>query len=244
MLLGERTRRHPDFRPDSTRISRRRLARRPGGGHHRIVDLGDHWPPGFFDRDDPGDDADFYAFPRFVTHIDDRAVHAVRELYDELGVPRGRVLDLMASWISHLSRPPDGGLVVLGLNSAELAANANANQRVLHDLNQDPRLPFPDADFDTVTCCVSIDYLVRPVEVLREAARVLRPGGLVVITFSNRCFPTKAIRGWLDSDDHEHVEIVRRYLEEAGGFGPVSAELRVEGDAFDDPLYGVWARRV
>jgi SAM-dependent methyltransferase len=207
------------------------------------VDGGDHWPPGFFDRVDPGDDADFYAFPRFVTHIDDRAIHAVRELYDELGVPGGRVLDLMASWVSHLSRRPDGGLVVLGLNHAELSANDLAEERVLHDLNLDPHLPFPDAAFDAVTCCVSIDYLVRPVEVLREAARVLRPGGVVVLTFSNRCFPTKAIRGWLENDDDGHVEIVRRYLEDAGGFGPVSAELRAEGDPFTDPLYGVWARR-
>lgn len=207
------------------------------------MDHGDHWPHGFFDRDDPGDDADFYAFPRFVTHIDDRAIHAVRELYDELGVPRGRVLDLMASWISHLSQPPDGGLVVLGLNREELAANELADEYVLHDLNQDPRLPFPDAAFDAVTCCVGVDYLVRPVEVLREAGRVLRPGGVVVLTFSNRCFGTKAIRGWLESDDDEHVEIVRRYLEDAGAFGLVTAELRTDGDPFSDPLYGVWARR-
>ena len=208
------------------------------------MDLGDEWPRGFFDREDPAGDADFYAFPRFVTHIDDGAIRAVRELYDELGVPDGRVLDLMASWVSHLSRPPDRGLVVLGLNDAELAANELADQRVLHDLNENPRLPLPDAAFDAVTCCVSVDYLVRPVDVFREVARVLRPGGLVVVTFSNRCFPTKAIRGWLETDDEGRVEIVRRYLEDAGGFGPASAELRAGGDAFSDPVYAVWARRI
>ena len=150
----------------------------------------------------------------------------------------------MASWVSHLSRRPAGGLVVLGLNHAELAANPLADERVLHDLNLDPHLPFPDAAFDAVTCCVAVDYLVRPVEVLREAARVLRPGGVVVVSFSNRCFPTKAIRGWLETDDEGHIEIVRSYLEDAGGFGPVSAELRAEGDAFNDPLYGVWAHKL
>ncbi len=201
------------------------------------------WPAGFFDRADPGDDAGFYASPRFVTHIDDGAIRAVSDLYDELGVPDGRVLDLMSSWVSHLSRQPTGGLVVLGMNEAELAANPLAAERVLQDLNHDPHLPLDDAAFDAVTCCVSVDYLVHPVEVLREAARVLRPGGVVVLTFSNRCFPTKAIRGWLETDDEGHVEIVRRYLEEAGGFGPASAELRTAGRRWSDPLYGVWARR-
>jgi SAM-dependent methyltransferase len=203
----------------------------------------DVWPPGFFDRQDPRDDADFYASPRFVTHIDDAAIRSVAALYDELGVPDGRVLDLMSSWVSHLSRKPDGGLVVLGMNAAELAANPFADDVVLQDLNRSPALPFADATFHAVTCCVSIDYLIRPVEVLAEAARVLRPGGVVVCTFSNRCFPTKAIRGWLAADDDEHVSIVRAYLEQAGGYGPVRSELRSPRSGRNDPLYGVWARR-
>jgi SAM-dependent methyltransferase len=202
------------------------------------------WPRGFFERQDPSDDADFYAAPRFVTHIDAGAVRAVSALYDELAVPDGRVLDLMASWVSHLSRRPKGGLVLLGMNAAELAANPIAEEHVLRDLNRDPQLPFGDASFDAVTCCVSIDYLVQPVEVLREVARVLRPGGVVVITFSNRCFPTKAIRGWLLTDDGNHLAIVRAYLEQAAGFGPVSAQRRTAGDWHGDPLYGVWARRL
>ena len=206
------------------------------------VDARTGWPPGFFDRMDPGDDAGFYAAPRFVTHIDDRAVRAVRDLYDELGVPDGRVLDLMSSWVSHLSRRPAGGLVALGMNAAELAANPLADEWLAQDLNADVALPFADAAFDAVTCCVSVDYLVRPVEVLREAARVLRPGGVVVLTFSNRCFPTKAIRGWLDTDDEGHVAIVRRYLDATGAFAPVSAALRTPPGR-GDPLYGVWARR-
>ncbi|MEO6998126.1 MAG: class I SAM-dependent methyltransferase, partial [Terracoccus sp.] len=124
----------------------------------------DDWPAGFFDRQDPGDDADFYAPPRLVTHIDDGAIAAVRELYDELGVPDGRVLDLMSSWVSHLSRKPSGGLAALGMNAVELQANPVADEVVVQDLNADPRLPFDDGSFDAVVCCVSIDYLIRPVE--------------------------------------------------------------------------------
>ena len=202
------------------------------------------WPRGFFERQDPNSDADFYAAPRFVTHIDAGAVRAVSDLYDELAVPDGRVLDLMSSWVSHLSRRPDGGLVLLGMNDAELAANPMAEAHVLRDLNQDPELPFFNRTFDAVTCCVSIDYLVQPIEVLREVARVLRPGGVVVLTFSNRCFPTKAIRGWLQTDDANHLAIVKAYLEQAGGFGPAAAQRRTPEDWPGDPLYAVWARRI
>lgn len=201
----------------------------------------DDWPPGFFDRRDDGDDADFYLPLRFVTHIDDGAVAAVSELYDELGVPTGRVLDLMSSWVSHLSVKPSGGLTVLGMNRAELDANPMADQVVVQDLNVDPILPFDDAVFDAAVCCVSIDYLLRPVEVLRETARVLRPGGVVVLTFSNRCFPTKAVRGWLSTDEDGRVAIVRAYLERAGFTGVMTA-LRTARNSTGDPLYAAWAR--
>jgi len=199
------------------------------------------WPPGFFYRQDESDDADFYGPPRLVTHIDDSAIAAVTELYDELGVPEGRVLDLMSSWVSHLPRKPAGGLVVLGMNEVELRANPLADRVVLQDLNVGTRLPFDDASFDAVVCCVSIDYLVRPVAVLREVARVLAPGGVVAITFSNRCFPTKAVRGWLATDERGRVAIVRAYLEQAG-FERVETALRTAPRPGRDPLYAAWAR--
>ena len=102
-------------------------------------------------------------------------------------------------------------------------------------------LPFDDATFDDVVCCVSVDYLVRPVEVFRDVGRVLRPGGRLVITFSNRCFPTKAIRAWILSPDEAHVDIVRRYFERAGCFGEVHAGLRTPVASRGDPLWAVWA---
>ena len=135
------------------------------------------FPPGFFDRSDPAPDAEFYAPARLVTHIDDAAIAAVGTLYEELGID-GDVLDLMGSWVSHFRRAPER-LTVLGMNAAELAANPAARSTVVHDLNATPALPFPDDAFDAAVCCVSVDYLVRPIEVFADVARVVRAGRTV-----------------------------------------------------------------
>jgi SAM-dependent methyltransferase len=199
------------------------------------------FPPGFFDRDDPEDDRVFYSWTRLVTHIDDGAIAAVAELYEELGLD-GTVLDLMGSWVSHFRRAPQQ-LTVLGMNAEELAANPQAAATAVHDLNADPVLPFPDAAFDAVVCCVSVDYLTRPVEVFADVARVLRPGGPFVCTFSNRCFPTKAIRGWLYSTDEQHCTIVAEYFRLSGRFGEPVVQRRTPPGHRGDPLYAVWAAR-
>lgn len=201
----------------------------------------DPFPPGFFDRADETADAAFYSFDRFVTHLDPGAIAAVTALYRELDVA-GTVLDLCASWVSHLDPAPER-LVAVGMNEAELRANPAATDWLVHDLNELPELPFDDATFDAVTCCVSVDYLVRPLEVFAEVARVLRPGAPFVCTFSNRCFPTKAIRGWLATDDAGHVAIVETYFALTEGFGPTTSQLRNPGSR-GDPLLAVWANRM
>ena len=213
-------------------------------GHNRLLDrdLYDGFPDGFFDRSDPTPDPDFYASPRLVTHIDDDAIAAVGALYEELGLD-GEVLDLMSSWVSHFRQPP-GRLTVLGMNANELDSNPHATERVLHDLNADPRLPFADESFDAAVCCVSVDYLVRPIEVFIDVARVVRPGGPLVCTFSNRCFPTKAIRGWLATSDDEHCAVVAEYFRRAGGWSDATVERRTKPDHRGDPLYAVWATRL
>lgn len=197
------------------------------------------FPPGFFDRSDPAPDPAFYGPPRLVHHIDEGAVTAVGATYADLGID-GEVLDLMSSWVSHFRAPPRR-LTVLGMNQAELEANQVAAARVVADLNADPRLPFEDESFDDAVCAVSIDYLVDPAAVMKEVARVLRPDGRFVCTFSNRCFPTKAVRGWLAAPEAERPGIVQRYFEASGAFGPAGAARRPE--ARRDPLWAVWATR-
>jgi SAM-dependent methyltransferase len=205
----------------------------------RIVTSRKPFPVGFFDRSDGLNDAVFYEPTRLVTHIDDHAIAAVGALYRELRVA-GRVLDLMSSWVSHFEDPPRH-LTALGMNAAELESNPLATETAVHDLNSDATLPFDDGSFDDVVCCVSVDYLTRPLDVFSDVVRVLRPGGRFICTFSNRCFPTKAIRGWLMSDDDGHIEIVRSYFDLTSGFGHPAADVRVSPRQGVDPLYAVWA---
>lgn len=197
----------------------------------------DPLPSELFRRLDETPDELFYRQPRFVTHIDPGAIAAVTELYREFFPPGGRVLDLMSSWISHL--PPEvpyAEVVGLGMNRDELAANPRLSRYVVHNLNADPALPFADGSFDAAGIAVSIDYLTDPVAVLRGLRRTLTPGAPTVVSFSNRCFPTKAVMAWHQLDDAGRVGLVQRYLELAG-FLRVTAYDR--SPASGDPLFGV-----
>jgi SAM-dependent methyltransferase len=199
-------------------------------------------PSELFARVDESPDAEFYAEPRFVQHVDDATIAALTQLYrDEL--PDGcRVLDLMSSWVSHL--PDDvsyGHVTALGMNAQELAANPRADEWRVHDLNREPELPWPDARFDAVLNAVSVQYLVRPLEVFASIARVLRPGGLSLVAMSHRCFPTKAIRAFHFLDGPGRMELVSRYHQACGGF---ETPLRIDRSPRGaDPLWIVAARR-
>jgi SAM-dependent methyltransferase len=156
------------------------------------------------------------------------------------------VLDLMSSWISHLPADvPYRRVAGLGMNAEELAANPRLADWRVQDLNAEARLPYEDAEFDGAVCCVSVQYLTRPDLVFREVARVLRPDAPFVVTFSNRCFPTKAVDAWQARDDAGHARLVAAYFAAAGGpggFGP--AAVRAHRPRGGDPLWGVVARRV
>lgn len=197
-------------------------------------------PEGAFRRSDESPDERFYATPRLVTHIDDRAIAAVTRLYRELFPADGIILDLMSSWVSHLPTEIEYKRVVgLGMNERELQSNPRLDDYVVRNLNENPRLPFENGEFDGVGICVSVDYLTRPVEVLREVGRVLRPGAPVVITFSNRCFPSKAVDVWHRLNDEGRMRLVEVYLREAGNFGDIRSEDRSPRRMFSDPLYAV-----
>lgn len=196
-----------------------------------------------FVRVDNSDDAVFYLPERLVHHLDDVGRAALTDFYRQL-LPAGcRVLDLMSSWVSHL--PEDeayDGVTGLGMNPTELEANSRLTAGHVHDLNADPQLPFGDASFDACLIALSVQYLVRPVEVFAEIARVLAPGGICAVSFSNRCFPTKAVAVWRGLDDAGHVELVDAYFQYAGGFDERFRLNLAPGDATGDPLFAVCAQ--
>ncbi len=198
-------------------------------------------PAAAFAKQDAGDDLAFYEPPRLVTHIDEGAVAALTDRYRDLLPPGGAVLDLMSSWVSHL---PDDvryrEVVGHGMNADELAANPRLDRWFIQNLNAEPLLPLADAGLDAALCCVGVQYLQRPVTVFAEVRRALRAGSPFVVSFSNRCFPTKAVAIWRSLDTAGQARLVRLYLDRAG-FTDVEAAVLADGRR-SDPLVAVTGR--
>jgi SAM-dependent methyltransferase len=197
-------------------------------------------PPEAFAKQDGGSDLDFYAPTRLVTHIDEAAVEALTRHYASRLEPGDRVLDLMSSWVSHLPPGLDLEVVGHGMNAEELAANPRLGRWFVQDLNRDAVLPEADEAFDAVLVCVGVQYLQHPLAVFREIRRVLKPEGVAIASFSNRCFPTKAVAIWRALDMNGQAALIRLYLEKAG-FQDVQAHLLADGRS-GDPLIAVEAR--
>ena len=168
------------------------------------------FPPGFFDRAEAGQPDE--------PGLDAPALAALRDLYDDLGID-GRVLGLCAGSPEHFNVPPD--------------------ELVGHRIGAEA-LPFADASFDDALCFEGLAGLTDPLAAFAEVARVLRPGGRFVCSFTGR-HPVQAIRGWLATDDTGRVRIARRYFELTPGFGPAESDLRSSLTGTGDRLWAVWA---
>jgi len=197
--------------------------------------------PEFFQRQDEKDDAGFYAEPRLVTHIDDEAIAALSRFYAAMVPPGSAVLDLMSSWISHLPAEVEfERLVGLGMNEAELAENPLLTECVVQDLNRNPALPFDDQSFDAAIVTVSVQYLVRPVEVFAEVGRTLKPGAPFAVAYSQRMFPSKAVAIWQSLEHHERADLIGLYFRLSGRFGPARA-IDISPGPGSDPMVVVVA---
>lgn len=199
----------------------------------------DFWVDGALEREDPDPDAAFYAEPRLVHHLDATARDQIAGLYAACIPPGARVLDLMGSWESHLDRVQTPAEVVgLGMNAQELAANPVLTAAQVQDLNTHPELPYAFGSFDAVVCTASVEYLMRPEAVFRSIRQVLRPGGVFVVTFSDRCFPTKAVAVWERLYDFERMGLVLDLFLRAGFSDLATFSLRGLPRPADDPYAG------
>lgn len=209
-----------------------------------------------FSRDDEMPDSRFYSEPRYVQHLDDTAIEMVRNTYGRFLKDNMRVLDLMSSWKSNL---PDNinlkRLVGLGLNERELKKNPRLGETIVQDLNLNSGLPLESNSLDAVVCTVSIEYLIDPLAVFAEVSRVLRPDGYFIVTFSNRCFPTKAIKIWQELHEFERMGMVLEYFLRSDGFKDLQTYSirglpRPHDDKYfpdlwySDPIYAVWGQKV
>ncbi len=204
----------------------------------------------YFQRQDESVDSEFYAMPRLVVHIDDQAIAAVGRLFRSLIPPNSAVLDLMSSWRSHWPEGhPKARMTGLGMNDTEMADNPDLDEYLVHDLNLNQVLPFEDESFDAVVITVSAQYLTQPVETFRQVNRVLRPGGVFIVTFSNRMFPTKAVRIWRESSDRERADLISTYMEAAGNeaagnFTEIKAGfVNPQDSPPSDPLFAVTCKK-
>jgi hypothetical protein len=204
---------------------------------------------------DSSDDASFYAYPRFVTHVDAHFIDQLTQLYRERLRPHSRVLDLMSSWVSHLPAEMDWEWVEgHGLNGEELAKNPRLNHYFVQNLNQNLQLPLPDQDFDAVLITVSVQYLQYPEAIFSEIYRVLKPGGQLIVSFSNRMFYQKAIAAWREGTDARHLQLVKAYCQSVPGFSapeavvkaatPMPGLLQLLGLASPDPFYAVMTSKL
>lgn len=201
--------------------------------------------PENFQREDEEDDRNFYVSPRKVVHIDDGAIAAVGRLFREIIPEDAVVLDLMSSWRSHWPEDhPKQSLVGLGLNQEEMADNPDLDEFVVHNVNEDPVLPFEEDTFDAVVITVSAQYLTQPVETFSQVNRILKPGGVFIVSFSNRMFPTKAVRIWRVASDRGRVDLVGTYMEAAGNFEDIQGTLlNPDESPPGDPMFVVHSRK-
>ena len=215
-------------------------------GEGQMPSTDDVYPAEFFKRQDETDDALFYREPRLLVHIDEAAVEAVGEYLRQALPENAAILDLMSSWRSHL---PDGfswkALVGLGLNEIELAENPQLDERIIHDINNVPSLPFEDERFDAAVVTVSVQYIRSPLEVFSEVRRVLKPGAAFHVIYSNRMFPTKAVSIWQNLDDRRRAELIFSYFMKSGGWSPPKAvDASPESDTYTDPVFVVYSHKL
>ena len=172
-----------------------------------------------YDRNkiDISDDEIFYQQPRFVHHLSDSFRNRLTSLYSEYLLNHYIILDLMSSWVSHLpSNISYKKVIGHGMNEAELSSNERLDRFFVQNLNKKQNMPIEDSSVDVGLIVAGWQYLQYPEKVSLELSRVIKSDSLLIISFTNRAFWTKAPNIWTYSSEEKRIEYVTSVLTSNG----------------------------
>ena len=164
-------------------------------------------------KSDISDDEIFYQQPRFVHHLSDSFRNRLTSLYSEYLLNHHIILDLMSSWVSHLpSNISYKKVIGHGMNEAELSSNERLDRFFVQNLNKKQNMPIEDSSVDVGLIVAGWQYLQYPEKVSLELSRVIKSDSLLIISFTNRAFWTKAPNIWTYSSEEKRIEYVTSVL--------------------------------
>ena len=168
-------------------------------------------------KSDISDDGIFYQQPRFVHHLSDSFRNRLTSLYSEYLLNHYIILDLMSSWVSHLpSNISYKKVIGHGMNEAELSSNERLDRFFVQNLNKKQNMPIEDSSVDVGLIVAGWQYLQYPEKVSLELSRVIKSDSLLIISFTNRAFWTKAPNIWTYSSEEKRIEYVTSVLTSNG----------------------------
>ena len=168
-------------------------------------------------KSDICDDEIFYQQPRFVHHLSDSFRNRLTSLYSEYLLNHQIILDLMSSWVSHLpSNISYKKVIGHGMNEAELSSNERLDRFFVQNLNKKQNMPIEDSSVDVGLIVAGWQYLQYPEKVSLELSRVIKSDSLLIISFTNRAFWTKAPNIWTYSSEEKRIEYVTSVLTSNG----------------------------
>ena len=201
-------------------------------------------------KSDISDDGIFYQQPRFVHHLSDSFRYRLTSLYSEYLLNHHIILDLMSSWVSHLpSNISYKKVIGHGMNEAELSSNERLDRFFVQNLNKKQNMPIEDSSVDVGLIVAGWQYLQYPEKVSLELSRVIKSDSLLIISFTNRAFWTKAPNIWTYSSEEKRIEYVTSVLTSNGWriektFNEKTQDKKLFGfySSESDPFFSVIAR--
>ena len=162
---------------------------------------------------DETDDSEFYSVPRFVYHLDSNFRKQLTKVYKAEIKKNSVILDLMSSWDSYLPKSINYKKVIgHGLNEEELKKNKAFENYWIQNFNLNQKVPLEDKSVDYCLMVAAWQYLQYPEFLVKEISRILNNNGKFLISFSNRAFWQKSPNIWVNSNEEERIEYVKKVL--------------------------------